>query len=96
MKKIYGYIAAAAVAGSLIISTSALAQTNSISNELEIAEAKATELSEISRDHLANSLERIRKIERTVTIQSRPSVLERSNAGRIHWYVLEEPGLAGR
>lgn len=96
MKKVYGYIAAAAIAGSLTISTAALAQISDNSAELEHIQARALEISELSRDHVKKSLERIRRIQKTVTIESRPSALERSAAGRIHWYVLEEPNLAGQ
>lgn len=96
MKRIYGYIAATAIAVSMVISTLALSQANSLSDELDFAQAKSEALSEVTLDHLQGSLERIRSIHRTVTIESRPSALERSTAGRIHWYALEEPELAAR
>lgn len=96
MKRIYGYIVATVVAVSMAISTLALSQVNSLSDELELAQAKSKALSEVTLDQFQSNLERIRKIHRTVTIESRPSSLERSTAGRIHWYALEEPGIATR
>jgi hypothetical protein len=88
MKKIKTYIVAAALSASLIISTLALGEVHSLSDDLRAQQEQSTIISEFKHNQLVESIKRLRAMETAVVKHTRPSVLQHSSAGRIHWYVV--------